>query len=146
MNSTLDKIAEMVRPVLAIPGSDSIIDLINPKTGLTHCYGKSPDQCPGSVIMELSVFCAEKSARQDAMPKIWEEISEERYQDMLEVLPPAAMKSGAFLVGEAQDHHAGTGQPRFSCFKSDAGKFYALSKPITHAEFCEIFGKCAFSY
>ena len=65
---------------------------------------------------------------------------EERYFEMLEVLPPAAMLGRAFLVGEPQDHCPETGRPRFDCFKHERETYYALSVPITVLEFREMFG------
>ena len=45
----------------------------------------------------------------------WIETTEERYDEMLGVLPPAYWSSIGFLVGEPMDHNA-NGQPRFSAF------------------------------
>lgn len=127
----------------AVPGADSIIDTIDPATGRSRCYGKTLDdvrrEYPEAEIVDLDDHCKAKAARQDGTARTWSEVSEERYWDMLEVLPPAAMRRGAFLVGEAQDHHAGTGRPRFSCFKEQDGKHYALSTPITIDEFRRMF-------
>lgn len=67
----------------------------------------------------------------------WLPTTEERYHDMLEVLPPAAMMRGAFLVGEAQDHLSDDGSPRFTVYRyfRSAGEYAVGSRPITVAEF-----------
>ena len=50
-------------------------------------------------------------------------------------LPPAAMSSGAFLVGEPYDSDAGNGQPRFQGFWERRSEFFQSDRPITRAEF-----------
>lgn len=72
-------------------------------------------------------------------PVTWTECTEEVYSDMLDVLPPAAMKGGSFLVGEPWDHHAMTGQPRFAAYIKRQGKFFTASRPMTRAEFLALF-------
>lgn len=154
MNDITEKIGTLIeraaaRRCFAVPGTDSIIDLCG-EDGLSKCYRANLEEIckrhPGAVEMTLDAFCADKGARQDAEPKVWTEVTEERYWEMLGVLPPAAQARGAFLVGEAYDHHASTGRPRFQCFKRDGGKWFSLSNPITHAQFCEMFGKCSNQY
>ena len=44
-----------------------------------------------------------KKLQTDFMQKT-DEVPEEKYYEMLEVLPPEAMASNAFLVGEPDDH------------------------------------------
>lgn len=135
----------------AVPGGDSIIDTINPETGRSSCFGKTLDEIqfehPGAEVVALGDFCNAKGIRQNAEPRDWREVTEDRYDEMLNVLPPAAYIRGAFLVGEAYDHHAGTGRPRFQCFKTEGGKHYELSGTyLTHAQFCEMFGACPNNY
>ena len=121
----------------AVPG-ETLIDTIHPGTGLSWCFGETLDQIrrryPGAVEVDIAEFCADKGRRQDT--KItWAECTEEKYMEMLEVLPPAAMGNGGFLVGEPMDHHAGNGQPRFSGFIQRGGKCFAASRPMTRKEF-----------
>lgn len=126
--------------VFAVPGGDSIIDLVIPETMLTMHFSNSLDEVrkknPGAVLMTLDAYCEAKAARQDSAVT-WSEVSEEKYFDMLEVLPPAFQRGGAFLVGEPQDHHAGTGRPRFDAFKMIGKKYFAASRPMTIQEFKE---------
>jgi hypothetical protein len=65
----------------------------------------------------------------------WQEVTEERYWEMLEVLPPASMVRGAFLVGEPMDHDRVTGRPRFDAFKCEDGKYFTSSHPMTFHQF-----------
>jgi len=127
----------------AVPGADSIVDVIDPETGRSRCYGRTLDEVraesPGAEIMTLDAHCAAKAARQDT-PLAWVGTSEARYHEMLEVLPPAAQLGSAFLVGEPYDHHALTGRPRFSCFKREAGLYFRSSRPMAFAEFRLMFG------
>lgn len=52
-----------------------------------------------------------------------EEVTVERYDEMLGVLPPERMATNAFLVGEAYDHD-GFGSPRFALFFENEGRYY----------------------
>jgi|GEM_PF-3287787 len=52
-----------------------------------------------------------------------EEVSEERYNEMLEVLPPQAMVANAFLVGEPTDHEGG--RARYELYFIRDGKHYS---------------------
>lgn len=69
----------------------------------------------------------------------WKPISRDRYWEMLEVLPPAVMGGGGFMVGEPWDHDPATGKPRFAGFRKagegKATRYYEASKPMTIAEF-----------
>lgn len=127
----------------AVPGADSILDVINPRTGLTWYFGKTLDQVqaedPGAVRMTVDAFCAQKAIRQHS-PITWDETTEELYWDALEALPPAAYGKDmkGFLLGEPQDHDAETGQPRFSAYLKRAGKYLASSRPMTIKEFREV--------
>lgn len=123
----------------AVPGSNSIIDAVNPVTGLSWYYGKTLEEvrrekgCEKAELVSIEEFCEAKAERQDS-PITWDEITEEQYSYWLECLPPIAWKGGAFLVGEPSDHHAGTGQPRYQACKMQGEKFYASNRPLTRAE------------
>lgn len=64
----------------------------------------------------------------------WEQVSEERYDEMLGVLPPAVYTSHGFLVGEPFDHDANN-RPRFQAYVQIDGNFYGAKGPMTVAEF-----------
>lgn len=127
----------------AIPGH-TMIDTIDSETGLTHIYRKTLEEVRAeqhtwadyskAERMTIDAFCQSKADAQDT-PITWEPITEERYNELLECLPPASWTGNGFLVGEPYDHHAITGQPRFqACIKR--GKDYlASSRPMTKAEF-----------
>lgn len=63
----------------------------------------------------------------------WVETTEERYYEMLGVLPPASQCGGAFLVGEPMSMR--NGAFTFSAFKKENGKFYASDEAVTFKEF-----------
>ena len=117
----------------------TVIDTIRPD-GLTTYRRETFEQIrtryPNAELMSLDDFCAWK-AEQQRTPIVWEETTEERYFEMLEVLPPALMASGGFLVGEAYDHDAGNGQPRFQAFRKRSGAFEVANRPMTVSEFRE---------
>lgn len=121
---------------IAVPGGENMVDVLHPETGLTVCYGKTLEDVrkePGyekAEIMLVDDFCAAKAKRQDS-PITWTETTEERYFEMLEVLPPAFWKAGAFLVGEPWDHHTLTGKPRFAAFWQKGKKFFEANRPLT---------------
>ena len=124
----------------AVPGSDNMIDVVHPITGKTVIYGRTLEevrQMPGyekAELMTVDAFCRDKAERQDT-PITWTETTQEKFYEMLEVLPPAAMKNGGFLVGEPWDHHALTGRPRYAAYKEIEEKFFAASRPMTRQEF-----------
>lgn len=122
----------------AVPGEDSLIDVIRPETGRSWIQDQTLEQIreryPGAEVVNIEAFCAAKAARQDT-PIQWDETTAEHYWEMLEVLPPACMLAGGFLVGEPCDHHAGNGQPRFQAFRKIGEKHFAASRPMTVREF-----------
>jgi hypothetical protein len=61
-------------------------------------------------------------------------VSKAKYWEMLEILPPAAMAGGGFLVGEPWDHDE-DGNPRFEAYFERGGKHYVATVPMTHADF-----------
>jgi len=152
---TTDNLAEQLRRDLlpmcfVVPGDlCQIIDTVNPQTGRSTIRGETLAQVrerePGAVIMPLADWIEAKTKAQD-QPGVWVPVSEEKYWRMLEVLPPAAQFAYAFLVGEATDHHAASGQPRFACYRERDGAFEEYSRPMTHREFEAEFGKCPLSY
>lgn len=121
----------------AVPGSDSIIDVIHPDTGLTWVYQKTAEdvttQNPAAVRMRLADWMQAKTKRQHG-PITWMPTTREQYHEMLEVLPPAMWSGGAFLVGEPDDHDAETGEPRFRCYFHEAGAYSVASRPMTRRE------------
>lgn len=64
----------------------------------------------------------------------WEQVTSDRYWEMLEVLPPACMTGLGFLVGEPMDHNA-EGRPRFSAFVEIDGTHYEADEPMTIRDF-----------
>jgi hypothetical protein len=118
----------------------TIIDTLNPKTGRTVCFNRdlaeAREMYPDAEEMTVEAFCDWKSELQRT-PITWEETTEEVFNDMLNVLPPAAATRGyrAFLVGEAFDHDAGNGQPRYSAFRRNGEKYERASRHMTVIEF-----------
>ncbi len=134
----------------AEPGQSWLIDMIHPETGRSFVNGDDLASMrvrhPRAEIVEYSAWARAKAEAQDE-PGAWSPVTEDRYLEMLGVLPPAAMKAGAFLVGEPYDHHARSGQPRFACFRKTAdGTHEEYSRPMTHAEFVALFGQCSSDY
>jgi hypothetical protein len=58
--------------------------------------------------------------------------------EMLEVLPPLAWNHAGFLVGEACDHHARTGEPRYQAFTKLGDVYRASSRPLTVREWLKV--------
>lgn len=69
----------------------------------------------------------------------WKNVSEDRYYEMLEVLPPAVMTGNGFMVGEPWTHRTCTVtnkmQPTFQAFVEIRGKHYEAQSPMTIPEF-----------
>jgi hypothetical protein len=56
---------------------------------------------------------------------------------MLEVLPPAVMGGGAFMVGEPINHDA-MGQPTFKGFKQVGDKYFEADTPMNIQDFAKL--------
>lgn len=75
---------------------------------------------------------------------IWREVSAERYEEMLGVLPPEVMSGHGFLVGEATTHRrcaeSGDVRPSFAAFVQVGGNYYEgpdMTKPEWRALYAE---------
>ena len=83
----------------AVPGEDSIIDVINPITGNSWINGETLEQVraryPGAVKCLFDDFC-EDVANRNNPPLTWIETTEDHYYEMLGVLPPARMTGYGF--------------------------------------------------
>jgi len=116
-----------------------MIDLVHPNTGKTVIYGKTLEDCRqehGYELAELMLvddFCKQKAAKQDS-PLTFDQTTEDEFNEMLNVLPPAYMGHGFFLVGEPCDHHALTGEPRYQAYGEAMDKFIKSSRPMTIRE------------
>jgi hypothetical protein len=121
----------------AVPGSNNIIDTINPDTGLTFYYGRTEAEIqakePGAVRMTLDAWRADAIARQHT-PITWDPSDQERYDDMLNVLPPIEWRGGAFCVGEPYDHDLETGEERYQAYWHRGVEYVASSRPVTRRE------------
>lgn len=72
----------------------------------------------------------------------WAEVTKEKYWEMLEVLPPAVMGGGGFMVGEPFDHSP-EGYPRFEAYRQVGEKYFVASEPMTIRQFREIVPRAA---
>ena len=70
----------------------------------------------------------------------WKKVSEARYNEVLDVLPPAVWAGVGFLVGEPFDHTA-DGYPRFTAFAKIDGQHYESTEPLTHKQFRALWPK-----
>src|SRR5688572_10961570 len=104
--STTDKIAQLFDSTLAndlelyaVPGQNSVIDTIDPTTGLTRIYGRTEAEVvehnPGAIRMTWHDWTAAASARQRT-PIEWTPTTREHYWRLLECLWPALWIGGAF--------------------------------------------------
>ena len=136
MSLPLVKLSEYI-DAFAVPGSDSVLDMVHPDTGRSMVYGKTLEQIraenPGAEVVNFFAWMAAKAERQHT-PVVWSECPEARYHEMLEVLPPAFWQGGLFLVGEPWDHDAGTGQPRYAAFWKRGGVYLTADRPMTCRE------------
>jgi hypothetical protein len=69
----------------------------------------------------------------------WKEVTQGRYCEMLEMLPPAIQTANGFLAGEPMRHRdcAITGQFRaaFAAFVERDGRYFEADAPLTVPEF-----------
>ena len=70
---------------------------------------------------------------------IWNETTEDHYDEMLGCVPPVYMSGDGFLVGEAYDHRecrlTRKIAPTFTAFIRDGEEFFKADQPLTIAEF-----------
>lgn len=124
----------------AVPGASSMIDLVHPITEKTVVYGLTLEEVrqrkgdEKAVLMTVEEFCKSKAERQD-VPIEWVETTEEKFYYALNVLPPATMANGGFLIGEPWDHHALTGRPRYSGYREFDGRYFVSNRAMTREEF-----------
>jgi hypothetical protein len=127
--------------VYAVPGSRSIVDAIDPETGLTLFCQETAEQIrishPDAVRMSFEAWQAAASEQQRT-PIEWLDTTADQYHEMLNVLPPAFWANGLFLVGEPTDHDALTGRPRFSAYRQIGDAYAEASRPVTIAEAREL--------
>ena len=65
----------------------------------------------------------------------WERSTEQRYHEMLNVLPPREWKGRSFLVGEAYDHEGPRYTARYRMFRQEGELFLMSSRPVAVSEF-----------
>lgn len=123
--------------------AESIIDVINPNTGLTWIYGKTFEQIRAenphyatASRMTIEDYCRRKAAKQGT-PIQWQPSTKDEYDEMLNCLPPAAYKVDGFLVGEPYDHDVITGAPRFAAYRHTGDKYEKSNRPMTRKEFAD---------
>lgn len=121
----------------AVPGERGIIDAINPLTGLTYVLRATEEEVkarhPGAVRTTWDQWRGEQASKQQT-PIVWEPTTEERYYEMLGVLPPIEWRGGAFMVSEPADSCYATGRPRYQAFRQTGDEYFAASRPMTRAE------------
>lgn len=71
----------------------------------------------------------------EALELDWQEVSQERYDEMLNVLPPIRWQGSAFLVGEPVDHDPETGRATYDGFIKIDGHCFATKRAVTEARF-----------
>lgn len=125
--------------VYARPGDyGSIIDVVDPVTNRSRVYSEDLDQIrqryPDAVIMVWADWQAGKAALQQT-EVVWSRVTERKYHEMLEVLPPVAWTADGFMVGEPEDHCIMTGAPRFRAYLHRGGVYLVASRPMTVREF-----------
>jgi len=119
----------------------AVVDMVDENTMRTLCFKKtlqeSQEEYPDAEFMRIDDFCAMKAEKQRS-PIEWEETTEEYYDEMLCVVPPARIIGQNFLTGEPFDHDALTGEPRCQALRVVDGRFYRSSRPMTLSEFEEV--------
>ena len=129
--------------VFAVPGQNSIIDTVGDDGRSQVCHETLEEvqrRYPDAVVMLFETWRTEQAAKQNT-PITWARVSERRFNEMLEVLPPICWDSFGFMVGEACDHCFTTGRPRYQAFRVYSGHgtypdtYAAASRPMTVAEF-----------
>ena len=123
----------------------SLIDTIR-ADGTTTIYGRDEAdvkrEYPDAETMTVEAWCNWK-AEQQRTPITWAATTQERFDYALNVLPPAAMLRGGFLLGEPCDHDAGNGLPRYAAFRQRGDVYEESNRPMTGLEFAGEMGGAA---
>lgn len=123
--------------VFAVPGESSVIDVVNPATGRSavndQTLAEMQQRYPNAARIDWTDWQKARAEEQDT-PIEWAETTEEQYNEMLNVLPPAFWTDGLFLVGEPMDHHVMSGQPRFTVYRQIGSRYFVASRPMTSRE------------
>lgn len=130
--------ANDITHAFAEPDAHNLIDAVHPATGLGLWSGETLAQVraryPRAELVNMDEWMAARAARQDS-PVEWGAVTAEEYGEMLGCLPPAYMgKNGVFAVGEASDHHATTGRPRYQVYRRTAQGYERSSRPMRVSE------------
>lgn len=126
----------------AVRGEGHIIDVIHPITGLTVCFGRTLENVreekgyEHAERMTIEDWCKSKAERQDT-PVTWSQVTEDKYYEMFECLPPIMIPGKGFMVSEPWDHHALTGRPRYAAYRKRGDVYETASRPMTVKEFKE---------
>lgn len=106
------------------------------------CRGPERDRCICHMHQDTRIGRAARVCSRHKHAPHWKEVTEERYDDMLEALPPAVFKPHGFLVGEPMTHRAcrvsGTVRAAYTSFVQRAGRFYECTEALTAPEFDSI--------
>ena len=146
MTTTTDKVTLYVEghalngptECFAIPGQ-TMIDVINPVSGKTAIYGKTLEECrtekgyEQAERMTIEAYCQGKAIAQTP-PVTWETITENKYWEMYECLPPIHVAGRGFMVSEPWDHHALTGTPMYGAYRKRGEVYEASTRPMTVKE------------
>ncbi len=94
------------------------------------------DVADAGFVSEVAASALQEPAK---FAPVWTEVSAERYNEMLGILPPALHTSYGFLVGEACSHRNckidGTFTADYAAFITVGKKFYACTENMTRREF-----------
>jgi hypothetical protein len=65
----------------------------------------------------------------------WLPMTAAEYERRLNVLPPAGMRCGKFLLGEPTDHEGADFAARYLVHREFGGEYWVGSRPVTRTEF-----------
>ena len=142
MKETIDLSQIEPTDAFVVPGQSNCIDLVHPRTGRSCIAGETLEEIrlryPNAIQVNLKEW-SEQRCTEANPPVTWQDSTEERFEEMLSVLPPRRFIPGAFLVGEPVDHVSVGGHGRYECHVSRKGSFQVSSRPITVKEFNTLF-------
>lgn len=92
-----------------------------------------PTSTETATPLEWSALWTAMQANYDAKSDAWTLTTQHMFDEMLGVVPPVAMRHGAFLVGEASDHNE-HGQAVYAAFRQLPGNVFH-AKYMTANEF-----------
>ena len=130
--------ADKYSRLFVVPGECHTIDFVNPETGRSFINDETLEQIreryPAAIEVDFDEWHQNRTAQLNG-PVVWDEITQEQYDEWLNCLPPVCFKSNSFMMGEPSDHFGAGGRARYQACVHKGTQYFASSRAMTVGEF-----------